>query len=128
MPSQYEEVDLNTLSATLPCLTECFKIDELGIPGGFDAFELKIDSAGTSIYGSFKNSNCGCDDITFSTPHLCVYRQPGTNNILIRILRWDPETQSYSVIQIEGTLDENCNITSAKSFFGNFPGFKKNRK
>lgn len=88
---------------------------------GFHVFEFRIVSP-TEMYCSFKSENCGCDDVTFTTSNFMIYRDiTDTNKILVRILR--SIGNSYSFVQIYGTLDSNYNITQATSYFANFPEF-----
>lgn len=126
VPGNYVQVDMNNLSAEAPCfncLVNCFTVNGLKIPGGFDSFEFKIDATRNSMYSSFKNDECGCDDVLFNSSHFAVFKGPDCR-VLIRILSWDAVTGTHRFIQIEGSLDANdCNIRDAKLYFGNFPEF-----
>lgn len=99
----------------------CYSADSVYIASGFRVFEFKIINP-TTMYCSFKNDNCGCDDVTFQTNYFTIYQHKDKpNKILIRILRI--KNKAGSLVQIEGILDDYNNITEATSYFVDFLEF-----
>jgi len=124
IPVGYEWDANLSIDAELPCsiADRCLSVPT-GIPN-FPEFEFRINSKKGTIFGAFRNDDCGCDDIIFETPHFEVFRDRNNpNKALIKMLVWDPITQSYSLIQIEVEFDDDCEIKAATSYFVNFSAF-----